>query len=298
MTSLSACYVCSANLKPTFQKDGYSFWGCMKCGLECIFPQPDEAVLASIYKESYYDAWGMKESQAAVKRLKQGSFSDYLAMLGVLPAGSHLLDCGAATGFLAEFVRERGLDAYAIEVSAFGAEACRQLLGVDHVYEGEVEEAQFPANSENRFDVITMIDFIEHVRSPRAVLQWAAARLNPAGSLLMVTPRVGSFSHRVMGQRWTHYKVEHLWYFSLRSLTILLDEVGLSLVAFRPAWKRLSFEYMMHQFRFYPHPLISRVLLSLNRILPRSLMTLGFPLPVGEIVVHAVPKLSPSSSSS
>jgi hypothetical protein len=166
------------------------------------------------------------------------------------------------------------------------------------VYEGEIEGAWFPANPENRFDAITMIDFIEHVRSPRAVLHWAAARLNPAGSLLVVTPRVGSLSHRTMGQRWTHYKTEHLWYFSPRSLIRLLNEVGLSLVALRPAWKRVSLEYAMHQFRVYPHPLISRILPTLHCVLPHSFTELGFSLPVGEMVAHAVAKLSRLSSPS
>jgi 2-polyprenyl-3-methyl-5-hydroxy-6-metoxy-1,4-benzoquinol methylase len=281
------CYVCCSVLKPIFQKHGYSFWACTACGLECISPQPDDIVLASIYRESYYDAWGLKGSQASVKYLKQGSFSSYLRVLDEIPTGSRLLDCGAATGFLAELAKAKGLDAYAIELSSFGAESCRTLLGSDHVYEGEVEEAWFPANPENRFDIITMIDFIEHVRRPRAALQWATARLKPTGSLLLVTPCVGSLLHRLMGQRWTHYKLEHLWYFTPRSLTALLIEVGFSIAALRPAYKKLSLDYAVHQFQTYPHPLISRVLLLLNRVLPHFVKALNFSLPLGEMLVHA-----------
>src|SRR5712691_1751509 len=287
---VSTCHVCNSALKPLFQQGGYDFWACTACGLEGIAPQPDDAALARIYRESYYDAWGLKDSQASVKRLKQGSFSRYLRVLGELPPGSRLLDCGAATGFLVELAKARGLEAYAIELSSFGAEACRQLLGADYVYEGEVEEARFPANSQNRFDVITMIDFIEHVRCPRAVLHWAAARLKPAGSLLLVTPSVGSLSHRLMGRWWTHYKGEHLWYFTPRSLIALLEEVGFSLVTLRPAYKHLSLDYAVHQFRAYPHPLISRVLLPLSRTLLRSAKTLNFVLPLGEMLVHAALK--------
>jgi 2-polyprenyl-3-methyl-5-hydroxy-6-metoxy-1,4-benzoquinol methylase len=284
---VSSCYVCGSALKLLFRQYGYSFWACTACGVECIAPQPDDVVLARIYRESYYDAWGLKDSQALVKRLKQDSFSHYLQVLGELPSGSRLLDCGAATGFLAELARMKGLYAYAIEISSFGAEACRQLLGADHVYEGEVEDAWFPANPENRFDIIAMIDFIEHVRCPRAVLRWAAARLKPAGSLLLVTPCVGSLSHRLMGRRWTHYKAEHLWYFTPRSLTALLQEVGFSLATLQPAHKKLSLDYVFHQFRVYPHPIISRALLLLDRVLPRSVKTLGFALPLGEMLVHA-----------
>jgi 2-polyprenyl-3-methyl-5-hydroxy-6-metoxy-1,4-benzoquinol methylase len=293
---MSTCHVCGSRLKPLFQQRGYDFWACTACGLECLFPQPDDRALANIYRESYYDAWGLKESQASVKHLKQGSFSQYLQILGEVPLGMRLLDCGAATGFLAELARAKGLDAYAIELSSFGAEACRALLGADHVYEGEVERAWFSANPENRFDIITMIDFIEHVRHPRAVLQWAATRLKPRGSLLLVTPCVGSLSHRLMGQRWTHYKIEHLWYFTPRSLTALLSEVGFSLATLQPGYKRLSLDYAIHQFRVYPHPVISPVLSVLDRLLPRATKSWYFALPLGEMLVHAVVKL-PSASS-
>jgi SAM-dependent methyltransferase len=284
---MAACHVCNSPLQVIFQRGASCFWACAACGLECVYPQPDEAVLARIYQDSYYNAWGLRDSLASVKRLKQSSFSRYLQTLGEIPAGSRLLDCGAATGFLVALAKAKGLDAYAVELSAFGAEACRTLLGKDHVYEGEVEESWFPANPDNRFDVITMIDFIEHVRRPRAVLQWAAARLRPAGSLLLVTPRVGSLSHQLMGRRWVHYKVEHLWYFSPHSLTALLTEVGFSIAALRPAYKHLSLDYALHQFQAYPHPVISRVLPPLNRLLPRSARTLRFALPLGEMFVHA-----------
>src|SRR5262245_6586487 len=158
---MSTCHVCNSLLRPLFQREGYNFWACTACGLECIFPQPDAGTLANLYRESYYDAWGLKESQMAVKQLKQGSFAQCWQILDKFRPGMRLLDCGASTGFLADLARAKGLDAYAIELSAFGAEACSTLLGADHVYEGEVEGAWFSANPENNFDIITMIDFIE-----------------------------------------------------------------------------------------------------------------------------------------
>jgi hypothetical protein len=62
-------------------------------------------------------------------------------VLGEIVPGRRLLECSAATGFLADLAREKGLEVYVIELSSFGAEACRRLLGADHVYEGEVEDA-------------------------------------------------------------------------------------------------------------------------------------------------------------
>jgi hypothetical protein len=93
-----------------------------------------------------------------------------------------------------------------------------------------------------------------------------------------------------MGQRWTHYKVEHLWYFTPRSLTDLLVEAGFSLATLRSAPKKLSLDYAIHQFRVYPHPVISSALLVLDRLLPRAAKSLRFTLPLGDMLVQAVAK--------
>ena len=289
---MPVCYVCGFALKLIFHKNAHSFWACPACGVECIYPQPNAESLARLYGEQY-DAWRVKEAEAAVKGMRQAAFARSLAALGYLPSGTRLLDCGAATGFLVELAKAQGIDAYAIELSHSGAEACRRIIGADHVYEGEVQKATFSANPENCFDVITMFDFIEHVRDPRAVLLWACAHLRVGGSLLLITPRVDSLSRQVMRRWWFHYHIEHLWYFSLAGLTLLLDEVGLAKVQIRPAYKNFSVDYAAslcgsYQVRDNTHASLNAAFLSsLNRILPAGLRSLSFSLPVGEMLVHA-----------
>src|SRR5262245_53239489 len=186
---MAFCHVCGSRLIPLFRRRGCNFWVCRVCRLECVFPQPDDAVLAQIYGKDYAE-WRLKEAEEAIKRVKQADFSRYLQIVGSLPVGARLLDCGASTGLVIEFAKTQGFDAYAIEVSHFGAEACRRIVDADHVYEGEIEKAWFPANPEARFEIITLLDVIEHVRDPRAVLRWVAAHLSPGGCLLLVTPQV------------------------------------------------------------------------------------------------------------
>jgi SAM-dependent methyltransferase len=249
-------------------------------------------VLARIYGEDY-EAWRLKEAEAAVKRVKQADFSRYLREVGPLPAGARLLDCGASTGLVIELAKGQGLDAYAIELSHFGAEACRQVVDADHVYEGEVENAWFPANPEARFEIITLLDVIEHVRDPRAVLRWVASHLSPGGSLLLVTPQVDSLSHRLMSRWWFHYHIEHLWYFSRASLTALLVEAGFAIGKICPVYKTFSFDYFSSFAKILAlrdqcmHPAIPRTFSFLDHIFPSQLRSLPFPFPVGEMLAHA-----------
>lgn len=279
------CYLCGASLKPTFQKRGYQFWSCPQCCLECIDPQPDDTVLLQIYGEKYYEAWGLSTSEPLVKKIKQQTFARYLSLLPKPLPGDRLLDCGAATGYLVELAAQKDWDAYAIEISKFGADACRKILGVDHVHHGDIDDAQFTANPEGLFEVITMIDFIEHLRDPRALLRWAQAHLSQGGHLLLVTPHVGSYSHHLMGTRWTHYKIEHLWYFNRNNLSTLLREIGFTIIFAKAAPKKLSLQYVFHQFSIYPHPVITPIFYILDRLLPAWAKQIRVTLPLGDMVL-------------
>jgi SAM-dependent methyltransferase len=121
----------------------------------------------------------------------------------------------------------------------------RAFAGPDRVFRGQVQEASFPANPDGRFDIITMFDFIEHVRDPEDLLRCARLRLNPGGVLLLTTPRVGSISWRLMGPHWFHYVSEHLWFFSPASVRALLGRDGFRSVEVQSAAKAVAVGYAL-----------------------------------------------------
>jgi SAM-dependent methyltransferase len=212
-----------------------------------------------------------------------------LASAGPFLNKRRLLDCGAATGILAERAKEEGWDAFAIEVSEFGADACTKLLGPDHVYRGEVQSAFFAANPENRFEVITMCDFIEHVRDPREVLSWARERLMPGGVLLLTTPEVGGISWRLMGRHWFHYVPEHLWFLNSQSIRTLLSERGFEDVAISPLGKTVTVEYALGHYdrSSSASRIFSPIARLLKSLLPAFIRRQSFRFYLGEMVVTA-----------
>ncbi len=291
-----ACAACFAIMLPRFGKSCANHWRCPRCGLECIFPQPDDQTLAQIYNTSYFVHYQSELNPQIVRAMKRATYANQLRRLA--PAATttghnRLLDCGAATGYLAELAREIGWDAFAIEFSEFGASSCEKLLGPGRVYRGQVQDATFAANPESQFSVITMFDFIEHVRDPGAVLQWAKQRLDSQGVLLMTTPRVSSLSWRLLGRQWFHYTSrEHLWFFSPKSLRILLEDCGFRSVQSHPLAKAVTVGYALaHYARSNSY---SRVFTPLARalasILPAALKRLRFWFYLGEMVVLARPQ--------
>ena len=115
-TKFRVCEVCGGgSFRRLFDKHGHHFARCKTCGLERIDPQPSDETLGTIYGKHYYNAWGLHEDEAAVRKQKKATFGFVLDAIGPLPPRAKVLDLGAATGFLMEVVKERGLEPCGIE---------------------------------------------------------------------------------------------------------------------------------------------------------------------------------------
>jgi 2-polyprenyl-3-methyl-5-hydroxy-6-metoxy-1,4-benzoquinol methylase len=292
VNAMPECMVCSTPMGLRFDEKVPVHWACPQCRLECITPQPGDQALAAIYDESYFTHYQNGADAGVVRAMKRATYERQFRRLGAPEESGHrrrLLDCGAATGFLAELAKECGWDAFAIEISEFGARACTNLLGPERVYRGEAYDASFAANPEGRFDAITMFDFIEHVRDPRSVLKWARERLSPGGALLLTTPRVGSISWHVMDRQWFHYTQGHLWFFNPESIRTLLRETGFSAIEVNPLPKAITIGYAIGHYarRTAYSRLFSPTARALDYLLPAWIKRQRFRLYLGEMAVIA-----------
>jgi 2-polyprenyl-3-methyl-5-hydroxy-6-metoxy-1,4-benzoquinol methylase len=285
--SLRACEVCGGqSFAKMFDKLEHRFVKCSACALERIEPQPSDDELAAIYGEHYYNnAWGLGRDKEIVADLKRRTFGYVLSKVPV--PGGKLLDCGAATGFLLEVAKERGFEPYGVELSEFGADEIARKFGKNRSFRGDLGDARFDDAGEGDFSVVTMCDYIEHVRDPRAALELAHRLLRPGGAVAITTPDTGSLSRRALASGWTHYKIEHLFYFNRGNITKLLREVGFSDVTFPPLFKRLNVRYVRHQFDTYSHPVLTRASRALSAVLPDALQSQPVPVLTGELLAIA-----------
>ena len=146
------------------------------------------------------------------------------------PAGT-LLDVGAASGILVEAALHLGYDARGVEpCRAFQALAAHRGLPV-HL--GTLPHADLTGP----FDVVTLVDVIEHVEDPVGLLHSAVQILRAGAVGILVTPDVQSPVARVMGRRWWHYRPAHITYFDRQTLRRLVQRCGAQVVTeFRPGW--------------------------------------------------------------
>lgn len=141
------------------------------------------------------------------------------------PAARTLLDVGAAAGLLVLEAARLGLDAAGIEPSRSLTDAARETGA--NVVSGTLPH---PALEGRLFDIVALVDVIEHVADPVALCRAAADRLAPGGLLVVVTPDVSSIAARLLGARWWNFRVAHVGYFSPTSFSRAAARAGLSVV--------------------------------------------------------------------
>jgi SAM-dependent methyltransferase len=147
-----------------------------------------------------------------------------------MPSG-RLLDIGAGSGILVEEALKLGFEARGVEPSKW-LQKQAESRGLP------VRLGIFSRESDGAgYDVITLVDVIEHVPDPVGLLKQMSAALAPGGTAVIVTPDVNSVAARLLGKRWWHYRVAHIGYFDRSTLRRALQQCGLQEVAAkRPSW--------------------------------------------------------------
>lgn len=232
---MTRCLACSSEAGSFFARAGdaeyfsvaeeFDFYRCDSCGAVSIDPVPHDR-LSEIYPDNYYSYADV--SQSVVHRLK--NFFDRRAMAGILSAipGDSLvvLDVGGGSGWLASVARHadsRVTRTHVVDLDS-GAEQHARANGHEFTL-SSIED--FPG--EECFDLILLLNLIEHVENPGAVLEKCRNHLNPDGRLLVQTPNVSSLDARIFRSRyWGGLHAPRHWcLFDERSILPVIAQAGL-----------------------------------------------------------------------
>ena len=135
-----------------------------------------------------------------------------------------VLDVGAGYGFLMEALARAGYETAGIELSPEAAELARQRTGRE-VATGSAEAA-FPF-ADGRFEAVTMLDVIEHLRAYGDALAECRRVLAPGGKLFVITLNSGSAARPILRKSWSWYlDSTHVHMFSGRMLREGLEQAG------------------------------------------------------------------------
>lgn len=236
MTSQATCILCGAPCAPRLRVHGHQIHRCSRCDLEFVHPTPSPEEIAAVYAGGYFTGGAYAdyfENERKTSMHKARQRLDTFAELGL--GGGRLLDLGCAAGYFVDEALGRGFDAWGVEPSE---DARRQApaRALDRVV-ATLDDARLP----RRFDAVTLWDVLEHLPDPEDAIAGIRERLAPGGWLGIVVPAIGNINTRWAPSTWDQYKPpEHLWYWSLRSLSAFLDRQGFEVVRHGVAWERAS----------------------------------------------------------
>lgn len=145
---------------------------------------------------------------------------------------SSILDIGAGSGILLEVAESLGYESVGIEPSYSLAE-----IAVGH--DLKVKQGYFPSDEiSGKFDLITLIDVIEHLNEPESLIKDLFNNLQDNGFVIISTPDVSSKFARLMKWNWWHYRVAHIGYFNQSTLDLLMKRCGFENTGYnsRPLW--------------------------------------------------------------
>lgn len=207
----------------------YTYVSCARCDLSFLNPMPSQAELDLLYADEYDMC---EESGGRGASYVVGNWLSEPRDLAVsrLCAPGRILDVGCGSGVFAAKMKERGWDAYGLEVSRESLKRSAQQLGGDRVFPGW-DEASFP---DGYFDVVTLWHVLEHLQGPGTVADKISRVLKKGGFVLIEVPNRYSLALRIFKGLYEHHRIpEHLLYWSNQSLEYLFSKDGFSIVSIK-----------------------------------------------------------------
>jgi 2-polyprenyl-3-methyl-5-hydroxy-6-metoxy-1,4-benzoquinol methylase len=197
--------------------------------------------------EAYYD--GFYRELSAIDALSNG-FSKIEELLPNLPPKARVLDIGCGHGTVSSALVEGGFEVVGLEANQEALESSRRkgIIGIKCDIGRKIE-------LEPDFDLVLLLDVLEHVFNPLFLLEEAVRMLRPGGSLILSVPlyfdladrlrilftgSVLSYDNRCYGsslcERFRSYNYDHIRFFRPADIAELCGLAGLEVekIAYQP----------------------------------------------------------------
>ncbi len=251
--------------------DTFEYKNCIDCDAIFIDPVPVHR-LAEIYPDSYYSTSG--PSQSILERIKSRLDQRFLKqILRKIPGSSlNVLDVGGGSGWMLKLTR--GADSRVQYTAVVDLnEKSRALAEANgHAFIcSRVEDLKI----DRQFDLIILLNVIEHVADPKRVFNSLARLLTSQGKIVLKTPNTKTLDRRLFqNSYWGGYHCPRHWVlFNRANLPLAVRGSGLRATRIRytqgapqwtasilgvlsqRGWIRIDRERPMHR-----HPLVTPLL--------------------------------------
>jgi 2-polyprenyl-3-methyl-5-hydroxy-6-metoxy-1,4-benzoquinol methylase len=242
------CKLCGSEKKKVrYSLEGYDVVECVGCGV--VFLDVHKLFdVSSLYSSDYYlerREYYLKNSIVdpicGFENPNIVDFREGLKLVKSFKSIGKLLDVGCGVGIFLSMAKEKGWEVFGVDVSDYATNFAMEKFGLN-CFTGKLKDANFP---DKYFDVITLWDAVEHFENPLEELGEIKRILTDDGIILFDTPNVESLMRLIA--HWTYwataglfkypvrklYHQFHLYYFSPKTLRMLLEKAGFEVIEMR-----------------------------------------------------------------
>lgn len=257
------CPLCGADDYQELDSErGLSVVKCKKCGLIYVNPRAKDSQenyfgdSTTFYNEARLIFTGKKVHH------RDKNYEYELKKIRKFKNGGALLDVGTNMGFFLRKAKEAGFETEGVEPSPSLSKIASESWGLK-IHNSFLEQADLP---QNHYDVITLIDVLEHVANPKELLTINYNLLKPDGIIAIKVPN-GDYNYfkmklgKLTGKGktmdiWDCY--EHVVHYTPRTFRKMAESCGykvkkcfIPLPIHSPIWANLVGHYYQ-----YPSPFI------------------------------------------
>lgn len=213
------CPICQSKEIGFFaKKNSYRFYRCASC--KCIFMKilPSPLELDRYYKNNFQYQDGVLNED--IIRIQSKSILKQLSKC--LPNAQTICDVGSGHGYFLDEAKKAHYVVFGIEPAKPLAQNSKKEFNLP-IFAGTLTE--YLKSGRKKYDIVTCIHVIEHVRNPKQFIDSLLRLVNPGGILYLETPNSDSHLLYVEKNNYTFLiPPDHLWLFSNKSIGSILPE--------------------------------------------------------------------------
>ncbi len=214
-------------------REDFNIWKCDYCKFCFTIDPPDENKISKYYKSEDYISHS-DTSKGITNRLYhiarrwmlRSKFRTVSKASG--KKQGKLLDIGCGTGYFAAYMNDRHWNSIGIEADIDAKKYAEEKFGLTVLSLDEIQSF-----SASEFNVVTLWHVLEHLWSPKEVLNEISRILDKTGVCIIALPNNDSFDAHYYKKYWAAWDVpRHLWHFNLSSFKSLIKDSDLQLRSF------------------------------------------------------------------
>ena len=232
---MAVCGICGSEVSADkivthFPQRKEQYYLCPACRSFFLYPLPHHEENVKFMGDDVVDRMELSDRKRTLYFHKRLSLIEQY-----VPATSTQRLCfkiGCGTGLFLQQARRNNWQVAGIELSSKLAARARLNNPDTLIIEGDFLIAELPVGK--LYNAVIALDVLEHVLSPRRMLERIHGMLCPGGVVLIQTPNAGSFRALLQRGRWIMFEPDyHFHLFSARALGMLLEKTGFELVMSR-----------------------------------------------------------------